>query len=540
MERPPRWRRWRRSPRTRCSPYKLRLPGIYSDELLNYLPAKALVDGGARPEVVSGTGPALTLGGHSLQLMMVPYFGSLKTAILAPFVAVFGVTPSLVRLVGIAMGLLALAATYLFGRRLFRDSSVAALAVALLAVDPSFFFYSRMDWGPTDFMLMAKGFAGWQLLRWWDSGSRWALALGSFAAGLGVWDKLNFGWIVASAALGLALVAGREVARRLEWNTVLVAGGGFVLGALPLIAYNLRSHFASISAVGDIGKGSSTLSAFPIDEPHAPSGGLLAQLGDRLDVLWRLLDGQEVARALASSLPTHFAELSLLFALGAIVVAAGIIVPARGSREARVGLFLLIFGAGTLLAAAATGSAFHGHHVILVYPVPHMLLALALVWAARRRRVLAVLAALALSLGVAASAEVIHTMDRTDGRGLWSARIYDLERYATQAHARDLGVGVDWGLAQPLWGLSQGKLRIEDPSFVLEEGRRPAGRVLAQSLRDPHAWYVLHSRATTVYPGARRRFFDAVRADGKRAKLVRTFRGRKGAPLYEVYEAVRG
>jgi hypothetical protein len=520
--------------------YRLRLPGVYPDELIHYLPAQALVDGGARPEVVPGTGPALTLAGHSLQLMTMSYLGSLKTVILAPFVAVFGVTPSLMRLVGIAMGLLALAATYLFGRRLFRDPTVAALSVALLALDPSFFFYSRIDWGPTDVMLLAKAFAAWQLLRWWDTGSRLSLALGSLTVGLGLWDKLNFGWIVASAALALAVVAGREVVRRLDWNTVLVAAGGFLLGVLPLLAYNLRSHFSSLSAVADVGKGSSTLGAFPIDEPHAPSGGLLSQLANRFEVLWRLLDGQEVARLVATSLPAHFPELSAAFLLGALVACTGIIARDRGSRESRVTLFLLIFGAGTLLAAAATSSAFHGHHVILVYPVPHMLLAVALVWAARRRRVLAVLAAIPLSLGVATTVEVVRTMDKTDGHGLWSTRIYDLEGYASQMDAHDQWVGVDWGLAPPLWGLSQGRLRVEDLAFFLEQGTQPASRVLAGSLRDPHSRYVLHSRADTVYPVARRRFFRALRGAGKRPKLVRSFRGRDGRPIYEVYAAVPG
>jgi hypothetical protein len=524
---------------------QIRLPGIYADELINVLPAQSFVHGGVPPEAVEGTGPALSIANHSLNIM------TPKSIAFTPLVAVFGVTPTLVRLFAIGAAVLALVATFAFTRRLYRDGLIAAVALLLLVLDPSFLFYSRDDWGPTDFMLLAKALAGYLLLRWWDTGSRRSLALGMFVLGVGLWDKFNFGWIIGSAAVALAVVAGPAVVRRLNGRDALIAATGFVVGALPLIIFNLRSHFGTLSAVSALPQRHAGAASYPFDEPSVPGGGLASEFVQRLHVLGRLLDGTEVSRLLGTSLPIHFEVLPLIFLFAAIAVCVRGLARFRSSREARASVFLVVFAVGTTLAAAVTPSGFHGHHIILVYPLPHIILAVAIVQLARglarlaggRHRALpvsvALIAAVPAVFASVTTLGLIRTFHKTDGRGLWSVEIYDLQKFLSRQHRRDDVVTADWGLAPPLLGLSQQNLRVQEVSFPLQIARISPGKVLFGPLRNPRTWYVLHSRRKTTYVAARQRFFRAVQEAGKRARLIRTFRSRTGAVLYEVYAAVR-
>ena len=525
-------------------------PGVYADELTNVLPALVFVNGGPEAELVEGTGPSLTIGDHSMHIMTMPYLGGLKTLAFVPVVDLFGVNPTSVRLLAIAVAALALLATFAFTRRLFRDQWIATIAVVLLAVDPSFFFFSREDWGPTNFMLLTKAVAGWQLLRWWDTDSRWSLALGSFAAGLGLWDKGNFGWILAAGGLALLVVAGRTLLARLTARDGLVAAGAFAAGALPLIVYNLRSGFGTVDAVRDLGQNVLGLPSYPFDEP-TPGAGLASEVLARFETLSHVLDGSSVSRLLGSPIPSHFEVLPVIFALGAIVACGLLFTSNRGSREARAGVFLVLFALGVIAAATATDSGYHAHHLLLVYPLPHMVLALAIVLAARyvagrlhgRRNAFAVaavlLAAVPAVLAGITTAGVMSVLDETDGLGLWSARISDLERSLGRDRQQSEVVTVDWGLGPPLYGLSQGKLKVTELSYALQDRQKDPQSVLSRPLRNPGARYVLHSEDTTVYSQARQRFFRAIRRTGTRMRMLRAFRGEQGRVVYEVYSVAR-
>src|SRR5206468_1850153 len=62
---------------------------------------------------------------------------------------------------------------------------------------------------------------------------------GSFALGLGVYDKTNFLWIVAAAMAAAVVLHPRGVRDRISLKRIGVAVGAFVAGALPLVIYNL-------------------------------------------------------------------------------------------------------------------------------------------------------------------------------------------------------------------------------------------------------------------------------------------------------------
>jgi hypothetical protein len=526
---------------------------LYPDEVRHVLPALSFVEGGLPTNAVPGTGPGLSIGDHELSAMTVSYVGSLKPIAFVPVAALFDISAASVRYLAIAVAALALLATYTFARRLFRNEAVALVALALLALDPGFIFYVRHDFDTTAFMMLATAVAGWQLLRWWDTGGTASLVLGSLALGVGLYDKFTFIWVICALAGATAIVAGRAVWRRVNLRTLLIAAAAFLVGCSPLVVYNLRSNFGTLHGYEEISGKTTGADAFPYDERVVPSGSFPSQLAQRVRVLGDLLDGSTASRMVESPFPHHFEIVPLLVALGALAICVQLVLLRPPSRELRAGAFALLAALLVLIAAAATHPAFHGHHVILAYPFPHLALALVLVQAGRllahaasppRRRAIlvslvTVLAAIPVTFSAITTAGMFDTFSQTGGRGVWSDGIYGLERYLARQHGKEPLVTVDWGLAAELVALSQGHLHVNEVAFTLEnpESRSQPVALVSKPLRDRRTWYVLRSPQATAYRLARERFFAAVESLHGRPTLVRRLDDREGRPLFEIYSA---
>src|SRR3954447_6572469 len=281
-------------------------PGLYYDELIQIAPAQSFVDGGIPANNGFGTGPAIKIAGHELQLMTMPYIGAVKTALFTPVAAIFGVSATSVRLFSIVLGALALLATYLAAARLFRSRVIAATAVVLMALDTAYIFYSRVDFGPIVIATLLKGLAGWQLLRWWDTGSRRSLALGTFALGLGLYDKANFSWMIVAFAIGAVVFGGRALLQRVNVRTLALAGGALIAGALPLLLYNVSSNLGTVHVYDAV--------------KESVPGGIFEQVHQRVDVLTGLLDGHTVSTLLGLSFPHRFAILPAIAVLAMVAI----------------------------------------------------------------------------------------------------------------------------------------------------------------------------------------------------------------------------
>jgi len=298
--------------------------------------------------------------------MSMTYIGAVKNIAFTPVAALFGVTIESVRYFTIALSAATMLATYIFARRLFR--AAAAVAVALLAFDPSFVFYSRVDFGPVVVMLLLKTLAAWQLLRWYETGRHSSLAIGAFLLGLGLYDKANFAWVIAAFVVAAAILGGRRLRARLTRRAVLVAAVAFLVGCLPLLIYNAGSGFGTLAGYDAL---SERAGSFPFQVAH------------RVAVLGDLLDGSAVSEVLELPFPHRFLVLPLIFGIAAGVIALPAVRRRLDARALRAGSFIVVSLAVTLLLAAATSVGFKGHHVLTTYPLPHLALALVIVQMAR-------------------------------------------------------------------------------------------------------------------------------------------------------------
>lgn len=513
--------------------YHIRLPGVYYDELFQLTPALAFVRRGLGSAVAWVPGTEISIAGHPLPLMAHTYIGAVKTIAFLPVAAAFGITPASVRVFTIAVAALSLAFTYLFARRLFRSAWVAAVGTVLVATDPSFVFYSRVDFGPAVFMFLFKAAGLLALVHWWRSGRLRSLCLGAFAFGLGVYDKANFLWIVAAVLVAALLVDYAGVRRRLDRRSTLWAAGAFALGALPFLVYNASwpprtlqpALNGTLHAGGDGGS----------------YGNPLVRLQSVFGTLVRLLDGDILAARFTGGhgAPPVLAALGI----GAAALVVLLYAAPRVRPRLRAAMFVVLSGAFVLAAGALTPGAGSPHHVLLVYPAPQLALAAVAVGGPRLVRGRARLAAAALGAAavaacvgasVATTAAMLSRLDRTGGLGSYSDGIYALDRYLLQHDARRRLVVVDWGIYQNLIALSNGTLKGTELWKELNSSDRLRGSVLAE-LDDSSARYVLHAPQATIFPRARGRFFAIVRRRGRHALLERRISTRLGQPLFEIY-----
>ncbi|MDP2726121.1 MAG: glycosyltransferase family 39 protein, partial [Dehalococcoidia bacterium] len=286
--------------------YQIDLPGLYYDEAADAVPAMQMLQG--QPvELFRGAG--LWIGDRAFPLMVMDYVGSVNSYLLVPFFALLGVGTISMRLMTVLGSALALVLTYFLARSLF-GWVVAALAALLLAVHPSFVFWSRQGIYVTSIMapLTLGGFLC--LRRWQVAGLSRYFILGLFLLGLGISAKLLFLWVVV-ASLVLYLALSRKP---ISLPQGLVGLATMALGAGMPLLYNLQGQgtFALLSRnLVKTEQGVNNLALLPNLVTRAGDLGVLLDgsffwfLGDifRVSIYPFVFLGTAAALALLASLP---------------------------------------------------------------------------------------------------------------------------------------------------------------------------------------------------------------------------------------------
>jgi Dolichyl-phosphate-mannose-protein mannosyltransferase len=258
--------------------YQLSLPGLHYDEAREAgLNAMQLLVG---QPVTAFRGATVQVGPWQLPLMVQDYIGALNVYLALPFLLVGGINVVALRWLSILTGALTLVLAWRVADRL-GGSVAAVVTVALLAVSPTFVFWSRQGIFVTNLaalLFMAGLLSG---LRWWSGRRERDLWLTAFLFGLGVYAKLLFVWAIGALVI-VALVGrqitqpdryapaaagqdGLKVSRGLQgtaseksvgtplwtWILALVC---FVVPLMPLILFNLRTGGTLASVFGNLGK----------------------------------------------------------------------------------------------------------------------------------------------------------------------------------------------------------------------------------------------------------------------------------------------
>ena len=504
------------------------LPGLYYDEAIQATPALSFLEEDGDPLRIPGASSTRVFG-RWLPVMTQPYMGALKSQLLIPTFALFGATPSSLRATTLAWGLLGVVFSVLWVRRIL-DLPTALLAGALVALDPSFLFISRHDWGSFALGLVCRTGGLLLVTSGWPGARRGRLLVGGLALGLWLYNKIDFGVFLAAAALALASTSPAVLREALaSWRgRALPLALGFSVGALPMLAA--------------LGRAVATASEFLRRADAGPP-----EWNEKIRTLAATLDGSYFHRLMleGGSFERMFeaegaasGPLLGVFAFSALWVGWRVVQRARAGEPDRAAAFALATALFTIAGVLLTPGAVRIHHVLNVYPFPHLVVAIAIVgiWRLRAppdpRRI--ALRAVAVALALAVLAGNIHvgrrtlaTIEATGGKGRWSDALQAFGR-ELEGEAGAVAVGLDWGFRAPL-ELTAPRLEIEEPIWRMRHvPQGGAGWELRGTARHR---YLVHEAPYAVFDvGAA--LLEAVRDLPPGAVHIRRHLDREGDPAF--------
>lgn len=516
----------------------LSYPGIQNDEVL-FAASVYQIPGGAVFDV--------TIFQVRVPVMHLTYLGALKTWVYAGILAIAPPSCWIVRVPVLLIGAVTI---WLFVRLLgiIHGRAAAWIGGALLATDTMFLLTTCFDWGPVAFqhLLLVAGMSG--ILSFCLKGSRAALCLGFFCFGLGMWDKALFVWTLTGIAIAGMLVFPGELWRRLSWKNVGLATAGFLLGALPLVIYNCASGFATFRSADGLvfNEFSGKLRGL---RGTWDGSALLGYLASGPDETAQSRDARTGIERVSVAVQTAFGQHSRnrleLAIYGALLLA-----PLWWRTESRrLLLFSLIAIAIAWLEMAITKRAgWSAHHVVLLWPIPHLFLAVAfaetcLGWrgmAARRLAacaVVVVVSFLALQ-NLLVTNQYLYQWIRYGSPRAWTDAIYPLADEVRRLQPSEVVID-DWGIFSPLVLLGRGKLPLltVDQAFLATNSSE-AQKNWDLGLLERGLW-VGHTRAYQEFTAITDQVIGAAGAAGFRKQLIQTVSDGNGRPAFEIFRFVR-
>jgi hypothetical protein len=491
--------------------------GIEADEALL---ANGIYD---RGEVVY----SWKLGTSKVPVMLISYLGALKTWIYNPYLLLWKPGAVSLRVPTVLAGA---ASLWLFFALLddVAGRFAAWIGTLLLATDSVFLLLETTDFGFVALQFLLKLSAILLLLHFHRSGSRRAFGAGFFLLGLAMWDKAVFAWVLFGLAAAALLVFPHKILGHLTKRNVVTAAASMMLGALPLLVYNIGRPLVTLRA-------NAKLAAEPIPSKAA--------------ILLHTLDGSALFGFMTAGepgpspqAPHNFLQMfSLRISGWAGAARHNLILPALGvalaitllaPRARRLILFGLLACAFTWLPMALTASAGTAvHHTILLWP--WHLLAISATLAQLRLRWAATAAVGLLCISnLVVTNEYYAELIRNGPAIRWTDAIGPLEEYLMHSNAKRVFT-TDWGFFETLNLLSEGEL----PTYALTA--REAEK-FDRMVADPRNLFVSHTPGYEYQPEIRAQIEDRARHNGLQEELVSLIFDRNGRPTFEVFRFRRG
>ncbi len=520
--------------------YQWNLPGLNYDEALDAVPAMHL----ALHQPLDNEG-VLHVAGHDWPLMVMPYVGCTSTYLLVPGFSWLGVNMLSLRLTNVLVGLIALIAVWGCLRMLL-DERAASLSTLLLAVNPSFIFWSRMAPFVALPMLPLAMVTLGSLYLWYQRRRGGPLVLAGLAVGLGLSTKVLFLWYPVALAVAWLLLSpwleGERTWRAWLWPWRRTSVGYWALAALAglvgswmLVLYNLQ--------------GDRTLNMLLRNAVHTELYGV-----NNLDVLGNLhtvfatdfrtlLDGSWFGLSLGGPYHNPLAVPALGLAIVALV-ALGLRKRLSYSPRRLALLGILMFA--IVFQSAFTITGLGALHLVIAWPMPQALIAAALLSLAddlalqmpwRRRRVLlttSVVALLLIGAELATTCRYHITLARTGGVGFFSDAINDLA-HDLQAPGAPPAVLLDWGFRRNLQILTQDRVPLEERYDYSQHPGEGFKQWIDARVTGPAALYIFHAPGQEAFAGHLEAFMAAAQHHRLTPVLAKTYYQRDGKPVYLVY-----
>ena len=422
----------------------LERPGLYYDEAVFAGMAKDFVTGHVHGQHMPDH-QVITLAGRPFPLFVQTYLGALKSWMLIPAFRIFGPSVAVLRATNLFWQLIGLFFLMLGAWR-WLGLPTALIAGLLLAFDPTFLFLSVLDWGVAVPSFLCRCACFYFAVRWYQQRKlRDAFLIGLFA-GLGFFNKADFAVFLIAVSIAALVCYRRQLiaAIRGHASAVALACFGFALGGGPMLLKIPRMLMLTISgphpnAPGEFAtKFKTMLSMY--------DGSHFYRLMNVGGVFERMYDGATGPRA-AIGIALVLALFTLAFIFD------------KNLAKGRTILSFIVAAALVTFGVFALPDAVRIHHAVLVYPMPHLIIAaiVGLFWSLPRLpRTIALVAVVVVCLSGLGSIAVTEKLIReTGGRGRWSE---SFDKFCRENRDRsDLTiVSLDWGFNEQLMFLTDG------------------------------------------------------------------------------------
>lgn len=506
----------------------LRYPGLQTDEVLFAAPFFRSQGGGFY----------LQIGPWKVLLMSLTYLGALKTWLYAPILWLAEPSVTVIRVPAVLIGSTTVA---FFGVLLARihGSRAAWVGCALLSTDAMFLLTTVFDWGPVALQHLLTVLAMLLAVNFFQNGRTRALAGSGLCCGLALWDKGLFVWIFSGMVAGALLWAG-AIWRRLTIRKAAGFAGALCIGALPLIIYNLgaevkfatirsNSHFSTQEVAHKFAMLRATwkgdgLFGYLVFADTAPNPRDPETFVEEASFALRRIAGERRRNAL---------EVALVLASF-----AGLLMP----RTRKPILFCTIAVAIAWFQMAVTsGAGAAVHHIVLFWPLPHIVVAVAFAEASLRFKraglwALGAATAFLVFSNLLVMNQYFYQMARNGCPRSWSDAIFALSNGLNNTAASAI-VLPDWGMTDSLDVLNRGRLpiRIVDDPFM-PDGESAAQRQSdMELLEDGRSIWVEHTAGNEAFAGVNLRVAEAGRRNGFEQVPVAAYYDRNGRPVFQTF-----
>jgi 4-amino-4-deoxy-L-arabinose transferase-like glycosyltransferase len=475
---------------------------------------------------------------NDVPVMLMSYLGTLKSWIYIPWFRLWAPSAMSIRVPVLLVGA---ATVWLFFLLLMRvsDRRAALAGAALLATDVSFLLTTCLDWGPVALQHLLFVLGVLLLVKFHQNGDNWALAVGFFVFGLGLWDKALFIWPLIGLVAATILVFPKEVIRHLSARRAAIATLCFLVGASPLVVYNVESRGGTTGAytsasfkdlenkIRDLQRtldGSVLLGYLTgedgMDNPRSPRSTL-----ERASIWVHLKTGNH---------RRNLNSVAFLLALG--------LVPFLWRKTAGRALrFTFIFLTVAWLQMAMTaGAGGAAHHTVLLWPFPIFLVAIAFSEMSKRlpwgRLALATALIIMVGQNLLVYNQHLAQFIRDGESGSWTDAIFPLSNRLMRYVPNQIYV-IDWGMLNSLRLLSKGHLLLNEASYplTLPEPGDDGRRILLAEISDPSHVFVAYTLPFEQFKGVGQHLSKWASECGYERVLIETIKDRNWRPVFEVF-----
>ena len=484
----------------------------------------------------------IEIGAMKIPIMVMSYSGALKTWLYAALFQFFEPNEWSVRVPVLLLGMATIWLTWAWTRRL-AGNGAASIAAILLASDAIFLMTNTFDWGPValQHILLMGGLVAFE--RWLRIVNlRW-LALAFFLWGLGMWDKALLAWPLGGLALASICIYPRETLRRLRPRPLAVAVAAFLIGAAPLVTFNIAMHGQTATA-----------------NAHFTADGV----GDKLTALRQTIDGTTLfgymvyptdaqhrirPRNAVGRLSEWIASIAgdhkrnaMLPAYIAGLIGFVLLIALREPRSRILAFLLVIMLVAWAQMAFTKGTGGAVHHVILLWPFPVVFLAIGFELLAERiprygRQVLIAVVVLLAGENLLNTNEYLKDLAVYGATGGWTDALYRLGgAIGKKGQANWYGL-VDWGYLNGLRLMFEGEL----PVFIAQVpavDATPTEAELAEIRREidgSDRLFIQHTDDKQMFPGVNGRFRDVTAKLGYTESVEQVIHDRNGRPVFELF-----